>query len=238
MSAQTSHPFLVCIHDATPAYARETRLMIRDLAPVLGRRLSFAVVPNWHGERPLTADPDYCRRLRETSDELLLHGYCHQRRRGYGLTTWLAEGSDEMSGLQPEETRRTLEHAQRVFTDAFGAPARGFVAPAWQRGHVRPRNHDTAGLDYSVGLFSIESRTGRVPLATWTWDCGRWRWLGYIGHGMGWLSQSLDRRIPILAIHPRDLDRGFWPTILRLTKALVDRGYEPTTPARLLDATC
>ncbi len=25
-------PFLVCIHDATPAYARETRVMIRDLA--------------------------------------------------------------------------------------------------------------------------------------------------------------------------------------------------------------
>ena len=37
--------FLVCIHDATPAYARETRVMIRDLAPFLGRRLSFGVVP-------------------------------------------------------------------------------------------------------------------------------------------------------------------------------------------------
>ena len=27
--------FLVCIHDATPAYARETRVMIQDLAPFL-----------------------------------------------------------------------------------------------------------------------------------------------------------------------------------------------------------
>ena len=27
--------FLVCIHDATPAYTHETRAMIRDLAPLL-----------------------------------------------------------------------------------------------------------------------------------------------------------------------------------------------------------
>ena len=60
--------FLVCIHDATPAYARETRAMIRDLDPLLGRRLSFAVVPNWYGEWPITADPGYCRFVRESSE--------------------------------------------------------------------------------------------------------------------------------------------------------------------------
>jgi len=75
-----------------------------------------------------------------------------------------------------------------------------------------------------------------VPLATWTWDCGRWGWLGYIGHGIGWLSQSLNRGVPILAIHPRDLERGFWPKILRLTGGLLDAGYEPSTAAGLLEA--
>ena len=73
--------FVVCIHDATPAYARETRLMIRDLAPMLGRRLSFGVVPDWHGEWPLAAHPDYCRLVRESAEELLLHGYFHRRQR-------------------------------------------------------------------------------------------------------------------------------------------------------------
>lgn len=66
--------FLVCIHDATPAYARETRAMIRDLTPLLGRRLCFGVVPNWYGEWPLAAHPDYCRLITEASEELLLHG--------------------------------------------------------------------------------------------------------------------------------------------------------------------
>lgn len=232
-------PFLVCIHDATPAYARETRVMIRDLAPFLGHRFSFGVVPNWYGEWPLTAHPDYCRLVREGSEEILLHGYFHQRQRGQGPTTWLTEGSDEMNGLNSEETRRTLEHGQRLFTEAFGGPARGFLAPGWQRGHMRRGNGNELGLDYILGFFSLESWTGRrVPLATWTWDCGRWGWLGHFGHGIGWLRQSFDGGVPTLAIHPRDLERGFWPQILRLTRELLETGYEPSTVAGLLEARC
>ncbi len=246
--------FLVCIHDATPAYARETQLMLRDLAPILGRRLSFGVVPNWHGRWPLAAHPDYCRLVREGSEELLLHGYFHQRQRGWGPTTLLTESGDEMNGLNPEDTRRTLEHGQRVFTEVFGEPARGFLAPAWQMGHVRayakgfgdvspelreggrPGNGNISGLEHVLGFFSLESGAGRkVPLATWTWDCGRWGWLGHLGEGIGWLSKSLDHGVPTLAIHPRDLERGFWPNILRLTQELLDTGYEPSTPARLLE---
>ena len=264
-------PFHVCIHDATPAYARETRMMLNDLAPLLGRRLSLGVVPNWHGEWPLTAHPDYCRLVRENCEELHLHGYFHQRQRGLGPTSLLTGRADEMNGLNLEETRRTIERGQRVFTDVFGEPARGFLAPAWQRGHVgRPegRHYDNggadsrsadsrgadsrgadgrgtdgrsaglqAGLDYVIGFSSVQSSAGQeVPLATWSWDCGRWGWLGHLGHGIGWLSHSLDRGVPTLAIHPRDLERGFWPTILRLTEELIDTGYEPATVAGLLEA--
>ena len=229
--------FLVSIHDATPAYARETRAMIGDLAPFLGRRFSFAVVPNWHGEWPLAAHPDYCRLLRDACEEILLHGYVHQRQHGWGPATWLAESSDEMNGLGRDEARLALERGQRVFTEVFGEPARGFLAPAWQCGHVRLGDVDALGLDLVLGFFSLESRDGRtVPLATWTWDCGRWGWLGHLGHGIGWLSQSLNRGVPTLAIHPRDLDRGFWPKIVRLTQELIDAGYEPSTAAGLLEA--
>src|SRR5688500_1061286 len=118
--------FHVCIHDATPAHARQTRVMIRDLAPLLGRRFSFAVVPNWGGEWPLAADPGYCRLVRESSEELLLHGYFHLRLRGSGLATLLTKSSDEMNGLTPEETHFVLDCGQRVFTEVFGEPARGF----------------------------------------------------------------------------------------------------------------
>jgi hypothetical protein len=142
-----------------------------------------------------------------------------------------------MNGLDREQTRRTLERGQRVFVEAFGERARGFLAPAWQTGQVRVPAINAVGLDHVVGFFSLESCASRkVPLATWAWDCGRWRWLGHLGHAVGWLSQSLARGVPTLAIHPRDIERGFWPTIVRLTRKLVDAGYEPSTVAALLES--
>ena len=229
--------FLLCVHDATPAHAHETRVMIRDLAPLLGRRLCFGVVPDWHGEWPLGAHPDYCTLVRESSEELLLHGYSHSRRRGRGPATLLAGRCDEMNGLSPEETRRTLARGQRLFTEAFGAPARCFLAPAWQLGHVRREREHVLGLEHVLGFFALESGAGRkVPLATWTWDCGRWSWLGHVGHGVGCLLQSLGRGVPTLAVHPRDVERGFWPRILRLTRELLAAGYEPSTASGLLES--
>jgi Uncharacterized protein conserved in bacteria (DUF2334) len=232
----TAPRFLVCLHDATPAYARETRMIIRELAPLLGRRLAIGVVPDWHGEWPLVAHRDYCRLVRENSDELLLHGYFHRRQRGWGLTALFAGNCDEMNGLDPDETRRTLERGQCVFTDVFGEPARAFLAPAWQLGRVRVGEVDTSGLEHVLGFFSLESRNGRrVPLATFTWDCSRWAWSGHVGHGIGRLVQSMDRGVPTLAIHPRDVERGFWPKIRRLTEELLEQGYEPSTPSELIE---
>jgi hypothetical protein len=87
-----------------------------------------------------------------------------------------------------------------------------------------------------MGFFSLQPAAGsRVALATWTWDCGRWEWLGHIGHGIGRISQSLDIGVPTLAIHPADLHRGYWPTILRITRELLERGYEPSTVSNLLE---
>jgi len=229
--------FHLCIHDATPAYASEIRAMLRDVVPVLGRRLSFAVVPDWHGHWPLAAHSDFCRLLRESAGDLLLHGYFHQRQRSHGPISMLTGRSDEMNGLDLDETRRTVERAQHVFTETFGAAGRGFVAPAWQAGHVSVHDGNALQLEYVLGFFSLESRAGRkVPLATCTWDCGRWSWLGYGGHGIGRLLRSLDRGVPVLAVHPRDLDRGFWPGILQLTEELVDRGYQPSTLTELLES--
>ncbi len=234
----STRPFLVVIHDATPAHARETDAMLRDLAPRVGSRLALGVVPNWLGQWPLAAHPAFCRLLREGAEEVLLHGYFHRRRRGSGPVSWLAEGCDEMNGLDREETKRLLGHGQELLAEAFGEPARGFLAPGWQRGHVRHETATDLGLDHVLGFFSLESCTGpRIPLATWTWDCGRWRWLGHLGHGIGRVLHSLGARVPVLAIHPRDLERGYWPRILRLTDELLDSGYEPSTVAGLLQAT-
>jgi hypothetical protein len=232
--------FLICIHDGTPAYDAETRLMLRDLAPRAGRQLNIGVVPDWHGRWPIAAHPDYCRLLAESAGELLLHGYFHQRQRGRGPVSLLTEGSDEMNGLDADETSRLLERGQAAFTESFGHPAKGFLPPGWQPGHVRagragrqPLQH----LQHVLGFFALEDRAGRrIPLSTYTWDCGRWPWLGHLSHGLGRVSQFLERGVPALAIHPRDLHRGYWPQILLLVDELLAAGLEPITVARLLNA--
>lgn len=228
-------PFLVCIHDATPAFAAETEALIAELAPMLGRRLSIGVVPNWHGVWPLAAHASFCELVQQSAEELLLHGYVHERRRGWGPVSLLTEGSDEMNGLNREETRDTLQRGQCLFVEAFGQPARGFLAPAWQAGHFCCNDHMEIGLEFALGFFSLMSPTRKASLATWTWDCGRWGRLGFIGHLMGSLLHSLGRRVPVLAIHPRDLDRGFGRQILCLTEELLAAGYKPSTSAGLLE---
>jgi peptidoglycan/xylan/chitin deacetylase (PgdA/CDA1 family) len=231
-------PFLVCLHDATPAFERETRTMLRDLAPLVGRRLTLGVVPDWHGRWPLGAHRGYCRMVHEAAESLLLHGYAHQRRRGSGPVTLLTGGCDEMNGLDRTETRQVLERGQRVFADAFGERARGFLAPGWQRGHVRG---DAAllGLEHVLGFFSLDAVAGQpVLLATFTWDCGRWSWLGHVGEGIGHVLHAMGDRVPVLALHPADLTRGFWPRILRLTAELRERGYVAAMVTDLLAARC
>ncbi len=101
--------FLICIHDATPASARETEVMIRELAPLVGCRLAFGVGPEWHEQWPLAAHRDYCRLLQETSNELLLHGYAHRRSEGTGPVSWIASRCDEMNDLDPAATERLLD---------------------------------------------------------------------------------------------------------------------------------
>ena len=210
--------------------------MIHDLAPLVGRRLSFGVVPDWKGEWPLEAHPDYCRLIQDNAGELLLHGYFHRRNRGAGAVSLLTGGSDEMNGLDVDETQRAIEKGQRVFVEVFGGRARGFLPPAWQPRHVRAATMKNLGLDYVMGFFSLQSAIGRkVALSTWTWDCGRWGWLGHMGHGIGQVSRSLGIGVPTLAIHPGDFHRGYWPTILRVTRALLETGYEPSTVSNLLE---
>ena len=227
--------FLICIHDASPASARETQMMIRELAPLVGRRLSFGVVPDWHGEWPLAAHRDHCAFLKESSQELLLHGYAHRRRQGWGPVSWIASGCDEMNGLDQEETHRLLHRAQSAFADAFGAPAAGFLAPGWQAGQLRGEHARRVGLAYVLGFFAVAKVAGgRVPLATWTWDCGRWGWLGHVGHEVGRAMKLAGKRTVSLALHPKDLERGFWPGILLLVRRLLDGGHVPATPGELL----
>ena len=224
--------FLVCIHDATPAYARETRVMIRDLAPFLGRRLSFGVVPNWHGEWPLAAHPDYCRLVRESSEELLLHGYCHQRQRGWGPTTLLTEARrrDERPGSRRNSTHpraRTACLHRGLRGAGAGLPRTGLAAGARAPGE---RKYSGAGARPRLFLPRV---TGRPKGSAGDLDLGLWPL------GLARARRSWDRVAASVpgswSPDPGDSSQrsgaGFLADDPRLTQELLETGYEPSTPA-------
>ncbi len=228
-------PFLVCIHDASPAFAVQVGRMVRDLAPLVGTRISLAVVPNWHGAWPLTASPEFCDLIRSSAHEILLHGYTHTRKNGFGVVSAMTARSDEMSGLDLEGALRTVDAGQRMLRTALGEPAEGFLAPAWQQGALRPRDLE-GPTKYILGHFAVESRDGRrVSLTTWSWHCGRWSWLGHIGHAFGRAQHMLGLGVPSLALHPIDLEPGFWSRILGLVRELLAAGYEPDSARRIVE---
>ena len=70
--------FVVAIHDVAPVFWSELEEIVRALGELVGRTVSLAVVPSWHGCWPLTAHPRFVGWLAERGGEQLLHGYEHR----------------------------------------------------------------------------------------------------------------------------------------------------------------
>ena len=211
--------FLVCIHDATPAYARETRMMIRDLAPLLGRRLSFGVVPNWYGEWPLTAHPEYCGLIQESSEELLLHGYFHRRQRGWGPITLLTESGDEMNGLDAEETRRTLERDSVSSPRCSGNRRGGSSHRPGGRGTCAWATEILLGWSTSSGF----SRWSRVPAERCRWRHGPGTVAAGAGSGISARGSDGCRSLWIIASLRWRFIREIWSAVTGRTSSASHR---------------
>ena len=223
--------FCVAVHDVHPRFAREIAATVRGLGPLVGRKVAAAVVPRWHGDRIDAADADFRDHVVESFDEVLLHGCTHRRARPGGLVSALTRASDELGGASRDETITKLQDGQAVLTEVFGERAAGFVPPAWVRGPVTASLLRDAGIHYLVGMFSLEWTSGAaIRLATWSWDLGAARALGYCGEIAGRAARAMmPRAIPCVVLHPADVDRGFLPRGLRVIEALLGEGRRPLT---------
>lgn len=221
--------FYVAFHDIAPRFARQIDIMADALMPLLGRQWSAAVVPGWHGDRLTPEDRPFLESVQERFGEILLHGFSHRRDTGRGLVSAITGGQDEFNGLSLEETADKLRDGQVVIKEFFGAPARGFIAPTFQRGRLTPALLREHGMEFLVGYRCIDfADQTRVPIATWCWDVGDPRPLCVAGDWYGHLRMRLYRNlIPCLALHPADIDRGFLPRIVRLIESLREQEREP-----------
>ena len=136
----------------------------------------------------------------------------------------------------PARAERRVARGVRLLQDLFGVAPLGFVAPTWRRGALTLPALERHGLAYLMGLAALE-RPGRpaVPLATWSWDLGRFAAAGWLGELTGGTLTLRRRAVPCVVIHPADVARGYLPRALRRIEGLLAQGYHPALPREFLE---
>ncbi len=138
----------VSIHDVSPAFAVEVRQALA-LCHARGITPALLVVPNFHGDAPLVADPAYCaelRALQADGHEVFLHGFFHRSTeaereamlarglRGRAATfvsqKVVSANEAECSLLASDELERRIGFGEAALEEA-GLRIEGFVPPAW-----------------------------------------------------------------------------------------------------------
>ena len=224
-----SQSFCVMLHDVAPLYAEHVTTFTKALSPLVGNAMSAAVVPCWAGQPMREEDRPFLERVRAEYANILLHGFEHFRPGRGGLLSKIADGKDELNGVDPAETDRRLAAGQEIFEHCLGQPATGFIAPTYQIGHATPDRLAKFGIHYTVGYREVITSTQeRLPLTSWVWDVSPIRLLCRLGYRWGQIQYRFRKRaLPCVVLHPLDLERGFLPQIVRTVQRLVDAGRQP-----------
>lgn len=224
-----SRSFCVMLHDVAPIYASHVATFTQSMAPLIGNKMSAAVVPCWAGVPLGDNDRAFLDRVRDEYANILLHGYEHFRPGRRGLKSKIADGKDEMNGLDPAETDRRLAAGQEILERVMGRPACGFIAPTYQIGFATPERLAKVGIHYTVGYGQVTTSNGqRLPLGTWVWDVSPIRLLCRLGYRLGQIQYRFRKNaLPCVVLHPLDLERGFLPQIEQTVQRLLRAGRKP-----------
>ncbi len=193
---------------------------MRALWEICGRHgviPGLLVVPDWHGQWPLEADPafvDWIRSRAAEGAELFLHGERHDEvgsPRGW-RDSWRAWGKTAREGefLTLDEGAAYARIARGVARlRALGLAPIGFVPPAWLARAGCERAVAAAGLRFSEDDRSIllHARGERLPCPAVRWSgrtALRARGSAVVAAGR-WMLQRGAAHVR-LALHPADLD--------------------------------
>lgn len=207
------------IHDVTPAMAEGARALWQlcrehDIVPAL------LVVPNWHGEWPLSAHPDFIAWLQQCSRngaEIMLHGERHDE---WGLPrSWRdslrAVGRTAREGefltLREHDAYARICRGLAVLR-SFALDPVGFVAPAWLSHECTHDAVARADLLVSEDIDSVRVHRGvsgssgrvRTPVIRWS---ARTRWRAGVSAWVAAAQWHRQRTAAVvrIALHPQDL---------------------------------
>ena len=232
-----SRALVVSIHDVSPLTWKASVAMLEDLRPLGVTAFSLLVVPNHHHRGHFLENNDFCTWLRERNglgDDIVIHGYYHQRERKSGetagqklITRFYTQDEGEFYDLDEEPAFAAVSKAQAEF-GRIGLHPRGFIAPAWLLSPASERALRRAGCEYTTRIGSVTNlRTGAVHATQSMVYSARNAWRR--AASLGWNAQ-LFRRLrgnPLLrvGIHPPDFQYAMiWRQIRRsISLALEDR---------------
>jgi predicted deacetylase len=206
---------LVSIHDVTPALA-DGVARLWALCAARGLRPALLVVPDWHGEWPLEAHPDFVAWLRDRAAEgaeIVLHGERHDeiglprrftdRLRALGATAKEGEFLTLDGAAAGERIARGLTRLRSV-----GLEPVGFVPPGWLARSEAHRAAGGSGLAFSEDAHAIHLHpSGRrlpSPVVRWSARTPVRAW-GSVAVARGRWALQARARHPRIAFHPQDL---------------------------------
>lgn len=233
---------IVSLHDVHPGSLEVVRAQIADLEMVGIGNTSLLVVPEFHHGPPSGDHSEtvaFLEARREVGDDLVLHGYYHDRvglpGGNYFWTRIYSNNEAEFFQIEETEAERRLKAGLTWWTGR-GWPVGGFIAPGW----LMPEGLDELlrrlGFLYTTRLRKIVSLCdGRVTesqslcYSTRSW----WRVPVSLAWNRYLFERLLGRPVIRLGLHPGDwaVDR-IRGQALELVQRALDLGYRPMTYQR------
>jgi len=172
---------LASIHDVGPRFSDAVDRLADRLARHLGGpRFALLVVPDHWGEAPIAPDRCFHARLRDwhkQGAEIFVHGWYHRDDMSHqGIAAFKARhmtaSEGEFLGLGHDAALARMRAGKALIEDIIGAPAAGFVAPAWLYGAGARSALAEAGFALAEDHMRVWSPAdGRVlargPVITW-----------------------------------------------------------------------
>src|SRR2546423_528044 len=163
-ATMSGRSLVVSLHDVAPSTWEAARRVIGELQHSGIRACSLLVVPDYHRCGPSMQNQSFVEWLRELQDagnEIVLHGYFHQRPRrpdesvfNQLLTRIYTQDEGEFFDLEYQEAKRRITAAREEF-EAAGLKPHGFVAPAWLLGREAEQAARDAGMEYTTRIGSV-----------------------------------------------------------------------------------
>lgn len=232
---------VVSLHDVSPHTHAECAAILDELRALGVPHTSLLVIPDHHHRGHMLADTNFATWLREQAaagNEVVVHGYHHQRTRRDGesvqakLTTrFYTADEGEFYDLDRSTATALVNKARGEFAE-LGVETAGFIAPAWLLSTEAENALRDLHCEYTTRLATVlDLRTGRTfPSQSQVWSV-RSGWRRQMSLAWNALLFRRLRKNPLLriSIHPVDLRHAkIWQQIRKLiTRALADR--EPLT---------